>query len=208
MTTPSPTTKDDLKLTAALAIRSIAKSLQKSCAALDEAVAIISGPEASHTNSHKKKVATALRALKESISSSCNDLSTHVKVLDPIPGLQYVHSCQKTQQQRSPLGDITNKRANEVATPNPRAKKAKKTAAAIPFIPPIPVLSPPKNETQCSRAELITVLSKTCNNPKIRNAWISTVLDSKLVPVVKRQIHRLMQKHEQNGVPINQLDKP
>jgi len=51
MTTPSPTAKDDLKLTAALAIRSIAKSLQKSSAALDEAVAIISGPEASHTKS-------------------------------------------------------------------------------------------------------------------------------------------------------------
>jgi len=70
------------------------------------------------------------------------------------------------------------------------------------------VLSAPKNGTQYSRAELITVLSKTCNNPKIRNAWISTILDNKWVPVVKRQIHRLMQKHEQNGVPINQLDKP
>jgi len=92
MTTPPPSTKDDLKVAAALAIRNVASSLKKSSTPLDQAIAIISDPEASHTKSYKKNVVTALRAFKESIKSSCEELSDKVKVLDPIAPLGYAHS--------------------------------------------------------------------------------------------------------------------
>jgi len=67
---------NDLRLTAALAIRSIAESLQKSCSAVDEAVPIISQKQVAPSHTKTKKVDTALSALKESISSSCNCRST------------------------------------------------------------------------------------------------------------------------------------
>jgi len=215
MSFPRDSTKDGCKLAAALGIRDATNSLMKgancivlkgSGSAIDEAIKIISNPEEKFTKSYRSKVVTALKALKETISSSCNEISTKVKKLDPIPALDYVHSRNKTLQQRSPLGDITNKCSIEVTTPAPQAKKAKKIVALV--VPLTSVLSPPKDGVHYSKGELISALSKSSQNSKLRTAWMNTIMSNKWAPVEKRQINKLMKKHEQEGVPIQKLDKP
>ena len=123
----NPTTKDDKRVAAALAIRSVASTMKSFDQPLVEAIETLGNPNS--TKVQKSKSAKALKAMQNSIAALIAVLVSNVKILDPIPSLDYVHSRQKKQ----PLMDISNKRNAPVPEPNPPApKRVKKTRAVLP----------------------------------------------------------------------------
>ena len=91
----NPTTKDDKKVAAALAIRSVASMLKSFDQSLVEAIETIGNPDS--TKVQKNKSMKALKAMRNSTAALIEELVNNVKILDPIPSLDYVHSRQKQQ---------------------------------------------------------------------------------------------------------------
>ena len=94
----TPTTKDDKQVLAALEIRQIAENLKTFDKELGEAIDIISDPD-SCSKSKRLDAAKSMRSFRRSIESASSQLFKDIKVLDPIPSLDYVHSRQKNKQQ-------------------------------------------------------------------------------------------------------------
>ena len=117
----SPTTNDDKKVAAALAIRDVSNNLHKFNQTLEEAINTLNDPNCSQAK--RGRVAKAVMEVNQAIAASAQQLLVNVKVLDPIPSLDYVHSRQKPAPV---LQTVANKLPpiNECAAPKPKRRKA------------------------------------------------------------------------------------
>ena len=189
------TTKDDKKLAAALAIRTIAKNLQKFNTILDDAIAILSKPE-DFSKARKGTAERAMKQLKVEINFQSQQLLTEVKVLDPIPKLNYVHGRSK-----SPLSDATNKRPSPTSVSAPKPKRTKATIPTQAVQLPLPI-----NGTQFSKLEVVQILEKA-NDIKEHTKLLDAIVKSQLVPVKRRNINTLMQNYRAHGMHLKGLHR-
>ena len=155
-----PTTRDDKKVAAALAIRSVATNLKGFDRALGDAIAIFSTnpPSQSCTETQRSQATKALQDLKQCIGSSCDQLLQQVRILDPIPSLDYVHSRQKQQQQLvQNTTNISGRSSSAGSGPAPPPKRTKSPTVQAPK----PFLSAPENDTECSKQKVVENISAT-----------------------------------------------
>ena len=150
-TNTAPVTKDARTVNAASAIRGISSNLSTLEVPLKEAMEIMLNP----ADSSQAKKARAVKALKEAnnlIINSAKHLLENVKILDPIPSLDYVHARTK----HSPLQDITNIKRNSSSQVNGPSKRRKTNSPVLPEYN----LPFPQNGKQFSKLEVVDILSR------------------------------------------------
>jgi hypothetical protein len=200
----SPTTKDDKQVISALAIRSVATDLKSFDKALEVAIEIMNDP-GSFSKNKRLQSAKALRDLKRCISTSSDRLFQNVKVLDPVPSLDYVHKRQK----QPVLQDITNKRSlstgpasSSNASSSKRGKKS--TSAVLPTRLHRVGLPPPQNGTHYTKLEFFKILT----NPTAEHGLLNRIIEEGLVPVKRRQALHLLKGYRDHGIHLKNLHKP
>ena len=202
----SPTTTDDKRVEAALAIRCISSNLKVSSNSLDDTIGVFSNPN-EFSQARRTRAIRELKQLKEQLIVASNQLAERVKLLDPIPSLNYVYAREK-KSLTAVLQDATNKRPSPSSTtPAPKKRKTtslptRATAAAID-------LPKPKDGKHYSRKELVEIIvAKTKKGTKERIDFVNKIADANLVPCQKRNINKLLQKHEEKGLSLEELNKP
>jgi hypothetical protein len=183
-------TKDDNKVTAALAIRNVAAQLKGFDNVLADSLAAVTTPSAFSQNK-RTEIAKKIRNLRKCLLASAEQLWKDVKVLDPIPSLDYAHVRKKQLQQ--PLQDITNKKRSPQAPnngPTPSTKRSKKSSPST-VTPRADGLPTPENGHEFSKLEFCMVVSKA--SPKqTKSKLVDQVLEAKLVPVGRRALNKLL----------------
>jgi hypothetical protein len=190
-------TKDDNKVTAALAIRNVAAQLKGFDDVLGVSLAAITTPSAFSQNK-RTEICKQLRSLRKCLLASAEQLCKNVKVLDPIPSLSYVHARKKELQQ--PLQDVTNKKRSPQAPstgPTPPAKRSKKSSPST-VTPRDDGLPTPENGHEFSKLEFCKVVSKA-STKQSRSKLVDQVLAAKLVPVGRRCLNKLLAKFDKVG---------
>ena len=158
------------------------------------AIDIITDPD-SFTKTKRLETAKSLRELKRSIEFSTELLCKEVKVLDPVPSLDYVHSRQK----QNVLQDITNKR--QLTGHTHSSKKAKTSPPFLPAPKLTAGLPAPQNGKQYSKLEVVEVLNNAASKAS-SSELLTKILESKLVPVGRRQVNRLLARYKKDDTSL------
>ena len=181
-------------MAAALAIRSVASTVDGFHNSLEEAIECLSN--SGFSQARKNRAAKSLKAMQINSKALAAALVENVKILDPIPGLCYVHQRKK----RSFQLDIDSDKENIP----PKSKKPRQTKAKLPTAVELPI---PKDGKQLSKLELVEFLSALGKGSKAYTMARSKIIEAGLIPIKRRQVEKLMEGFEKEGKSLASLNK-
>ena len=181
-------------MAAALAIRSVASTVDGFHNSLEEAIECLSN--SGFSQARKNRAAKSLKAMQINSKALAAALVENVKILDPIPGLCCVHQRKK----RSFQLDIDSDKENIP----PKSKKPRQTKAKLPTAVELPI---PKDGKQLSKLELVEFLSALGKGSKACTMARSKIIEAGLIPIKRRQVEKLMEGFEKEGKSLACLNK-